>query len=75
MSCTLPLFFRVPAEFMVQNPLHANPPTLFLPLVNLTEWVRQHVARMDMPQGSQQWSAGEFLTAGGAVLHGDLRAW
>lgn len=58
------MLHRVPAEFMVQNPLHANPPTLFLPLVNLTEWVRQHVANMDMPRGSQQWSAGEFLTAG-----------
>ena len=26
---------RVPAEFVVQNPLHANPPTLLLAIGNL----------------------------------------
>jgi mannosyl-oligosaccharide glucosidase len=28
---------RVPAEFIVQHPSHANPPSLFLPLLRMAE--------------------------------------
>ena len=52
---------RVPADFIVQSPDVANPPTLFLPLADMA----QRVARSG---GSRMEDGGredlEFLTAG-----------
>jgi mannosyl-oligosaccharide glucosidase len=52
---------RVPADFIVQSPDVANPPTLFLPLADMAR-------RVACSGGSEMKNAGredlEFLTAG-----------
>ncbi len=55
---------RVPAEFIVQNPDVANPPTLFLPLADMAQRVAATKGK-----GPEQGQEGmqedlEFLTAG-----------
>ena len=32
---------RVPDEFVVQDPKHANPPSLFLPIMNMAKQLQQ----------------------------------
>ncbi len=40
---------RVPAEFVVQNPSHANPPSLFLPIANLAQQLVSALGRAPPP--------------------------
>eukprot|EP00195_Chlamydomonas_chlamydogama_P007994 CAMPEP_0202898164 /NCGR_PEP_ID=MMETSP1392-20130828/6754_1 /ASSEMBLY_ACC=CAM_ASM_000868 /TAXON_ID=225041 /ORGANISM="Chlamydomonas chlamydogama, Strain SAG 11-48b" /LENGTH=860 /DNA_ID=CAMNT_0049584015 /DNA_START=924 /DNA_END=3506 /DNA_ORIENTATION=- len=38
---------RVPAEFVVQDPSHANPPSLFLPIMNMARQLQRAAASQD----------------------------
>jgi len=53
---------RVPDEFVVQDPSHANPPSLFLPIINMAHQLQQEQVRacacpghLDL-QGEEGWS-------------------
>ncbi len=57
---------RVPAEFMVQNPDAANPPTLFLVLADMAREVAAAAASGNWTQDSREDA--EFLQAGGGLM-------
>ena len=58
---------RVPADFLVQSPDVANPPTLFLPLADMAQRVVK-AGRQPDEDGRKELA---FLKAGAAVVNAD----